>query len=720
MGSSPLLSVERLRQLEEEAWRNPASRDLYRTADIPGFPWFTVTSARTWDSGADEGAAVELARRHVIPYAFTFKVFVKGRWVGKRLLDVYSSELAHHPREYYEACLRSGRLRCVRKADIQEERREERRRRQNGQEESNECAGDPRTDKATPTRATTTDVKRRNLKRGLGEDALPTALFSSSAEEAAEDVVLQPGDIVLHTVHRHEIPVATGGGRGEDAVPRVEPIYLLSVRIRALGLLSVMKPTGLPTHATGRYAYNALLTMMEYVLAPKRIEAWLWRDDPLLQSLVSTVSLTRAEKEELFAYYHPSSAAPGCESTVSLEKALRACHRLDIVTSGVLLLGVSQAATQRVSAVLMRKSKAMDDAASLAQEGNTMDELLTRHTGVRKRYLAKVRGRFPHDSRRLWEALCRSEPHRTGAEDNAVRTVSPDVMDLLNACVTAAAEEGAVGLPPHREGVLINTPIGVAKFVGSAEGSGSVDTEEGDPTAAAAIAAVVPLARVKGTPGSGCATQAVAKASVVHTAVTVFQVMGAPWTAEEGGVHSILQCIPFTGRLHQIRLHLSSWGFPVVEDTTYGYDGAGEAEAEAAVARGGEAVFFHEQELPAAYRELYPIPPACGAVQEGGEAASREPLCYECAGRLSIAVVDKGRDTQRICLHAWRYELDAEAVLAVSQADDTTNKGNSNLSTCRPTAADDPSVASLSSTPFARQEKGWMVFTAPLPDWAKR
>lgn len=36
------------------------------------------------------------------------------------------------------------------------------------------------------------------------------------------------------------------------------------------------------------------------------------------------------------------------------------------------------------------------------------------------------------------------------------------------------------------------------------------------------------------------------------------------------GQHSIIKCIPITGRTHQIRVHLQLLGFPIVNDPTYG------------------------------------------------------------------------------------------------------------------------------------------------------
>ncbi|XP_028677293.2 RNA pseudouridylate synthase domain-containing protein 2 [Erpetoichthys calabaricus] len=49
--------------------------------------------------------------RKVRPYYFDFKTYCKGRWVGKTLLEVFSSEFRAETIEYYEEAARIGRIR---------------------------------------------------------------------------------------------------------------------------------------------------------------------------------------------------------------------------------------------------------------------------------------------------------------------------------------------------------------------------------------------------------------------------------------------------------------------------------------------------------------------------------------------------------------------------------------------------------------------------------
>lgn len=48
--------------------------------------------------------------RKVRPYYFDFQTYCKGRWVGRSLLHVFSTEFRAQPLAYYEAAAREGRL----------------------------------------------------------------------------------------------------------------------------------------------------------------------------------------------------------------------------------------------------------------------------------------------------------------------------------------------------------------------------------------------------------------------------------------------------------------------------------------------------------------------------------------------------------------------------------------------------------------------------------
>ncbi|XP_030641542.1 pseudouridylate synthase RPUSD2 [Chanos chanos] len=49
--------------------------------------------------------------RKVYPYYFDFKTYCKGRWIGKSLLEVFSSEFRAEPLDYYKKAVKEGRIR---------------------------------------------------------------------------------------------------------------------------------------------------------------------------------------------------------------------------------------------------------------------------------------------------------------------------------------------------------------------------------------------------------------------------------------------------------------------------------------------------------------------------------------------------------------------------------------------------------------------------------
>ncbi|XP_002065047.2 RNA pseudouridylate synthase domain-containing protein 2 [Drosophila willistoni] len=53
---------------------------------------------------------IENGLRKVYPYFFTFTTFTKGRWVGDKILDVFSREFRAHPAEVYQRSIEAGKL----------------------------------------------------------------------------------------------------------------------------------------------------------------------------------------------------------------------------------------------------------------------------------------------------------------------------------------------------------------------------------------------------------------------------------------------------------------------------------------------------------------------------------------------------------------------------------------------------------------------------------
>nr|CCC48713.1 conserved hypothetical protein, fragment [Trypanosoma vivax Y486] len=595
------MNVGSLVLLEEASWRMAEKRELYSTPLFPGFPWYTVVSEVREE---ENNPTLDVTRRHVIPYFYTFRVFVKGRWVGRSLVDVYTEEHSHHSRDYYEACVKRGRLQRQPRLRCNTKR--------NHMKRSHTAV-----DTIWTTRSSTENDMQQLEEQGPSEEG--------------GDILLH-GDVVLHTVHRHEIPIHIGSSG-------VDPVVLSAVCIKEYGLILVRKPAGLPTHATGRYFMNSCTAMMEYVLAPKRIKAWLIGMDALLQSLVSTSCLCDKEREELLAYYSQGEQE---DEYVAIERLPRPCHRLDKVTSGVLLLVC---------------------------------------------YLARVHGLFPQ------RAVAASGPRymeNTEEKNNAKSTAGSGLFVLPGDC---NKEYEASGFKCSDEavrqasgGVVFASQLRQYKF--------SEVAAEGD------------TADQRSNPGS--------KEVFYQDAVTLCQPVryygrgsGPEGTATYGGrEESLIHCVPFSGRLHQIRMHLSDWYHPIVGDVTY-YVCENETDAHR---RDRRTLFFCEEELPGSYREAF---------------HKHDDLCWECNQRLPIASYDNSNGST-VALHAWRYEIDHHLLLSREGSVHCDSEQDTGCGAAGQACIVDTALSVhccwgdvISKVTRSVERRGSVViFSAPPPDWA--
>ncbi len=124
--------------------------------------------------------------RVVEPYPYTFSTFAKARWVGRTVLDVYSTEYGSYPKSYYESAIVQGRIMVSDKAVSLEYR-------------------------------------------------------------------IKDGNVLSHTVHRHEPGVA---------VSLNQPPYVRIVQ-ETEDVLVVDKPGTLPIHPCGGYHMQSLMNLLE-------------------------------------------------------------------------------------------------------------------------------------------------------------------------------------------------------------------------------------------------------------------------------------------------------------------------------------------------------------------------------------------------------------------------------------------------------------------------
>ena len=246
------------------------------TKNKKGPEFETLNCEYVFSMGSQFESNAEQVIRHVKPYLHTYNTFAKGRWLGRRLLEVFCREFGGYSADYWVNALKLGFVRV------------------NG--------------------------------------ALVTG-----------DYELKNGDRVSHVTHRHEPPIkgviklvgihfqrqeTTEMTAAVDSFTQSGNVSKPSLTsqssdIPEIDLVSVYKPASLPMHPCGSYSFNSLQTILA--------------------------------REPLF----PQQPRP-----------LYQVHRLDRLTSGLVVLAASKEAAHRVSQQILH--------------GHTL-----------KYYVARVRGKFP-------------------------------------------------------------------------------------------------------------------------------------------------------------------------------------------------------------------------------------------------------------------------------------------------------------------------------------
>lgn len=105
--------------------------------------------------------------------------------------------------------------------------------------------------------------------------------------------------------------------------------------------------------------------------------------------------------------------------------------------------------------------------------------------------------------------------------------------------------------------------------------------------------------------------------------------------------HSLVECQPITGRTHQIRIHIKSLGFPILNDVLYGD--------------------FSEPTVTSTESGRCAAADFPGAGESGCREWVEEPDKYACIVKHCKGENNRSFDIRKthICLHAWKYTYDS-------------------------------------------------------------
>ena len=305
------------------------------------------------------------------------------------------------------------------------------------------------------------------------ERALQLGFIRINGQHTDRHYVFKNSDRFTHLTHRHEPPVS-----GRIAfVGETEAAF------------AVNKPASMPVHPCGAYRYNSMMMLLA--------------QEPLV----------------------PQQVAP-----------LHLVHRIDRVTSGLVVL-----------------AKSSEAAASISQE-------IREHT-AEKTYLARVRGRFPAQlshMKLLTDAELSVLPE-AGVDDELEEdgTLTPK-----HAAKSSNIQGPGVRLIPSFEETGRAPGVGYGRSArlisSSSSSSASSSSQVGEKEEFLFVRC--PIAVVSYREGIHSCD------STGKLSLSAFRSLGY----DESTDTSLVECRPFTGRTHQLRLHLQFVGNPIANDPCYG------------------------------------------------------------------------------------------------------------------------------------------------------
>ncbi|KAF7588600.1 hypothetical protein BBP40_005485 [Aspergillus hancockii] len=179
--------------------------------------------------------------RRVKPYHYTYNTFCKERWRGRELEDIFTSEFRDRPPEYY---VRHTHPHNPHHIHFQS----------------------PKHPILTPM-----SVQRAALEAGK---------VTINGKPAGPSTIVKNGQVISHTLHRHEPPVT---GKAIGIIHEDDDLVVID------------KPAGVPVHSAGRYHYNSIIE----ILRAEHSAGWVPRPCNRLDRLTSGV---------MFIAKHPKAA----------------------------------------------------------------------------------------------------------------------------------------------------------------------------------------------------------------------------------------------------------------------------------------------------------------------------------------------------------------------------------------------------------------------------
>lgn len=186
---------------------------VYRTVIIP-FKWLLLTLIPK----RMVSIRIKNGFRYVKPYYHKNRIFVKGRWVGKPLLDVLVKEFRSFDKDYYTRAIFDGKYKLYR-------------------------------------------------------DGIELPLFSATSPLSSNliinnNIIIRSGDILETIIHKHEPPIKYWLDVSKDQCIIKNDRFIdgISVVFEDNNLIVVDKPCGIPVHPTGGYYYNTLTEVIRHSL----------------------------------------------------------------------------------------------------------------------------------------------------------------------------------------------------------------------------------------------------------------------------------------------------------------------------------------------------------------------------------------------------------------------------------------------------------------------